>query len=404
MVSGRAHADRCRSTQPQAQGEGNKVADRDGLYVYVLTSGSISFRYNYAINGRQETLVLGRYGPDGIKLAEARQLLGEAKRSLAAGRSPARQKATAAAKRREEQSFIQWAEEWLERYTMAESTRDMRRSVYDRDLKGAFGKLKLEEVTPEELRSLCDRIVERGAPATAVHARDIVMLVFRYARDRGKKVANPADEVRPSSIARFQPRDRALTAEEVGIVFKYLPKVGTTPPIRLAVKLLLLTMLRKSEMSEGVWSEISFTDRVWTIPAARMKRRNAHNVYLSDQALDILVALKTCAGGSAFVLPSRYDGDKPMSQATLNRVTAAVLEEAEADGVPLSPFTPHDFRRTASTMLHEAGFQTDWIEKCLAHEQRGVRAVYNKAEYAEQRRRMMQVWADMVDGFIAEAR
>lgn len=78
-----------------------------------------------------------------------------------------------------------------------------------------------------------------------------------------------------------------------------------------------------------------------------------------------------------------------------------MLEEARKDGVPLAPFTPHDFRRTASTMLHEAGFQSDWIEKCLAHEQRGVRAVYNKAECADQRRHMMQTWANMVDGFIA---
>jgi integrase len=376
-----------------------KVSDRDGLYVYVLTSGSISFRYNYAINGRQETLVLGRYGPGGLKLSEARELLIEAKKTLAAGRSPARQKATVQTRRREENTFGEWAEEWLERYMMAESTRDMRRSVYDRDLKRPFGKLKLDEVTADELRRLCDRIVDRGAPATAVHAREVVMLVYRYAKDRGQKIANPADEVRPSSIARFQPRDRALSAEEVGLVFRYLEKVTTSPTIRLGVKLLLLTMLRKSEMAEGEWSEVNFTERVWTIPAVRMKRRNPHNVYLSEQALDILVALKTCAGASRYIFPSRYDGDQPMSKATLNRVTMAVLEEARADGVPLANFTPHDFRRTASTALHEAGFQSDWIEKCLAHEQRGVRAVYNKAEYAEQRRHMMHAWANMVDNW-----
>jgi integrase len=130
-----------------------------------------------------------------------------------------------------------------------------------------------------------------------------------------------------------------------------------------------------------------------------MKRRNPHNVYLSEQALDILIALKTCAGGSDFIFSSRYDGDQPISKATLNRVTVAVIEEARRDGVPLAPFTPHDFRRTASMALHEAGFQSDWIEKCLAHEQRGVRAVYNKAEYAEQRRHMMQAWANMVDNW-----
>jgi hypothetical protein len=107
-----------------------KVADRDGLYVYVLASGTISFRYNYAINGRQETLVLGRYGPGGLKLAEARELLIEAKRALAGGRSPARQKATVKERKREENTFGEWAKEWLAKYVMAESTRDMRRSVY----------------------------------------------------------------------------------------------------------------------------------------------------------------------------------------------------------------------------------------------------------------------------------
>jgi integrase len=376
-----------------------KVTDRDGLYVYVLKSGTISFRYNYSINGRQETLVLGQYGPHGIKLGEARELLTEAKKTLASGRSPARQKASAAARRREENSFGEWAEEWLDKYVMAQSTRDMRRSVYERDLQRPFGKLNLEEVTAEELRSLCDRIVTRGAPATAVHARDIVMLVFRYARERGQKVPNPADEVRPSSIARFQPRDRTLSAEEVGMVYRYLEQVSTMPTLRLGVKLLLLTMLRKSEMAEGLWSEVDFTKRVWTIPGPRMKRRNPHNVYLSDQALDILVALKTCAGGSEYIFPSRYDGDQPISKATLNGVLTSVVKTAQADGVPLASFSPHDFRRTASTALHEAGFASDWIEKCLAHEQRGVRAVYNKAEYAEQRREMMQAWADMIDAW-----
>jgi len=387
----------------RAKEKAYKVADRDGLYVYVLASGTISFRYNYAINGRQETLVLGRYGPGGLKLAEARELLIEAKKALAAGRSPARQKATVKERKREENTFGEWAKEWLAKYVMAESTRDMRRSVYERDLERPFGKLKLEEVTPEELRRLCDRIVERGAPATAVHARDIVMLVFRYARDRGQKLANPADDVRPSSIARFQPRDRALSGEEVCLLYRYLERIASSPVLRLGVKLLLLTMLRKSEMSEGTWEEVSFSDRVWTIPASRMKRRNPHNVYLSEQALDILITLKTCAGASKFIFPGRYDGDQPMSKATLNRITMAVLKEARDDGVPLAPFTPHDFRRTASTALHEAGFQSDWIEKCLAHEQRGVRAVYNKAEYADQRRHMMQAWANMIDNWNSNA-
>lgn len=374
-----------------------KVADRDGLYAAVLASGAVSFRYNYRINGRQETLVLGRYGPGGITLAEARSRLDIARRRLQEGASPAREKGRARAKTASAESFQEWAELWLKKHPMAESTRDMRRSVYERDLKAPFGRLKLWEITHEELRSLCDRVVARGAPATAVHAREVVMMVFRFASERGHKYTNPADLVRAHSIATFQPRDRSLTRDEIRLVYEYLERVATSPVIRLAVKLLLLTMLRKSELIQAEWSEINFTEALWTIPAKRMKRRNPHNVYLSRQALDIFIALKTCAGGSRFILPSRYDPDKHMSLATLNQVISLTVRAANEDQQPLAEFSPHDLRRTASTQLHEAGYNTDWIEKCLAHEQKGVRAVYNKAEYATQRRQMLQEWADTID-------
>jgi len=115
--------------------------------------------------------------------------------------------------------------------------------------------------------------------------------------------------------------------------------------------------------------------------------------------LDILVALQAYAGSSPYVLPGRYDTGLPMSDAALNRIITATVEQAQDKGKSLAHFGPHDLRRTASTLLHEAGFNSDWIEKCLAHEQKGVRAVYNKAEYADQRREMLQRWADMVDGW-----
>lgn len=374
-----------------------KVSDRDGLYVAVLATGTISFRYNYRINGRQETLVLGKYGVGGITLAEAREKLSEAKKNLDAGKSPSRQKVREKQKSKEADTFGEWAELWLKNHKMAESTCDMRRSVFLRDLKAPFGKLKMGEISHEDLRALCNKIVERGAPATAVHAREVVQNVYRYAMEQGHRHENPAELVRPTSIARFVPRERALSPEEISLVYQYLERVSTAPTIRIAVKLLLLTMLRKSELVEATWDEINFTDAVWTIPAARMKRRNPHNVYLSSQALDIFVALKTCAGSSRYVLPSRYDSDLHMSKATLNQVTKLTFLAAQKDEKPLGQFTPHDLRRTASTALHEAGYNTDWIEKCLAHEQKGVRAVYNKAEYSEQRRAMMQDWADMID-------
>lgn len=374
-----------------------KVNDRDGLYVAVTPAGSISFRYNYSINGRQETLTFGRYGLGGITLAEARELLGAAKKMVAAGKSPAKEKARDKARTKDAETFGAWAEKWLRGYQMAESTRDMRRSVFERDLKGKFGNQKLAEITHEDLRALTDAIVARKAPATAVHAREIVFQVYRWAIERGQKVENPAELVRPTTIAKFEPRDRVLTPDEIGLMHHYLERIGSAPSVRAAARLLLLTMVRKSELTNATWDEISFSDALWTIPKERMKRRNPHLVFLSRQALDIFVALKTFAGGSSFVLPSRYDTDAPMSGATLNQALTLTYKLAQKEGKALGKFGPHDLRRTASTLLHEAGYNTDWIEKCLAHEQRGVRAVYNKAEYREQRTAMLQDWANMID-------
>jgi integrase len=185
-------------------------------------------------------------------------------------------------------------------------------------------------------------------------------------------------------------------------MLKQLEHVPTLPTIRLGLRLILLTMVRKSELQDAVWEEIDFENAVWTIPKERMKRYKAHNVYLSRQALDIMIALKTCAGNSKYLLPSRYDADAPMSRATFNRVTYAVVDRANKEGLPLESFTVHDLRRTGSTLLNELGFNSDWIEKCLAHEDgRSSRGVYNKAEYEVQRRHMMQQWSDIVDAWVA---
>ena len=183
---------------------------------------------------------------------------------------------------------------------------------------------------------------------------------------------------------------------------RQMETVATYPTTRLALRMILLTLVRKSELIQATWDEVDFETAVWTIPKSRMKARRSHNVYLSRQALDIMVTLHTCAAGSRYVLPSRYDPDRCMSQATLNRVTQLVVERAKAAKLTLEPFTVHDLRRTGSTLLNEAGFNGDWIEKCLAHEGgRSSRAVYNKAAYAEQRRHMLQEWANMIDAWAA---
>jgi integrase len=379
-----------------------KITDRDGMYVHVSPGGTLSFRLDYRLNGRRETVNFGKYGRDGVSLLRAREMCLDAKRAVREGRSPAIEKQREKRRLKEAKSFGQFGERWLSSDKMADSTRGMRRSIFERDLLPVWRNRLLTEIEPDDLRAHCAKIVARGAPATAIHVRDIVKQIYGFAMLHGEKVANPADDVGPSSIAHFVPRDRSLSPTEIRIMLKQLEHVPTLPTIRLGLRLILLTMVRKSELQDAIWEEIDFENAVWTIPKERMKRSKAHNVYLSRQALDIMIALKTCAGNSKYLLPSRYDADAPMSRATFNRVTYAVVERARKEGLPLEAFTVHDLRRTGSTLLNELGFNSDWIEKCLAHEDgRSSRGVYNKAEYEVQRRHMMQEWSDIVGAWVA---
>jgi integrase len=379
-----------------------KVTDRDGLYVQVSTSGTLTFRLDYRLHGRRETLTLGKYGPSGLSLARAREATIDAKRAVFEGRSPAQEKQRDKRRIKEAKSFGEFGERWLVKAPMADSTRAMRRSIFERELLPVWKNRLLTEITPDDLRAHCGKIVDRGAPATAIHVRDILKQIYGFAILHGEKVANPADDVGPASIATFVPKDRSLSPTEIRVMLKQLDHVATLPTIRLGMRLFLLTMVRKSELQDAVWDEVDFENAVWTIPKERMKRSKAHNVYLSQQCLDIMIALKTCAGNSRYLLPSRYDADAPMSRATFNRVTYAVVERAQKEGLPLEPFTVHDLRRTGSTLLNELGFNSDWIEKCLAHEDgRSSRGVYNKAEYEHQRRHMMQEWSDIIDAWVA---
>lgn len=402
-----------------------KVVDRDGMYVSIATTGTKSFRYDYRVNGRRETLTIGRYDESlsskvareldelkygiSLTLAEARLLLADARRKVEKGESPSRAKAEKRSQIAESLTFGSWADRYFADKAdpnngakLADSTLAMRRSIYNRDLAGPFGKLKLEEITPMALMILCEKVKARGAPAPAIQVREIVLLVFRFAhaKDKSLDLKNPAESIRPSDIATFKPRERALTPSEIRLFFAALDDTATAATLRLAVKFVLLTMVRKGEFIGGTWSEVDFEAATWTIPATRMKAKKPLVVYLSQQATDILVTFKTCFEASKYLHPGRYDMRLPISDATLNRVIDVGVKKVRSTGVNLASFSVHDLRRTASSLLNEVGFNRDWIEKCLAHEENDVRSIYNKAEYGEQRRIMLQAWADMVDAWI----
>lgn len=381
-----------------------KISDRDGLYVAVSKAGAISFRYDYRINGRRETITFGKYGE--MSLAEARDKLISAKKMLSEGISPAKEKQRLKQFRNND-VFGYWLEKWFNDANYADSTRDIVGGIVKRDVMPKFGKLLLSEITPTILRQYCEKLKER-APVTAVKTRDIVSMVFTYAKSRGAIYDNPAEYVKGSSIATFAPRDRALTKQEIGMFFSTLKISQTSLQLKIALKLIMLTMTRKSAIVGATWDEIDFKNAEWTIPAERMKasRQGAgrpHIVYLSKQALDLFLQLKILSSESPYVLPSfgqsKYGN---ISKSSLNRACTHTIQLAQKNGLKLKDFTVHDMRRTASTHLHEAGYNSDWIEKALAHEQRGVRAVYNKAEYSEQRKKLLQDWADMIDKWVNE--
>ncbi len=306
-----------------------KMTDRDGLYLLISPKGGIAFKYDYRFNGRRESVTLGSYGPAGLSLAKAREKLIDAKRMIAEGVSPALEKQRAKRRLKEARDFAHVAQKWMDTAPMADSTRNMRRSIFNREVLPQWRTRLLSEITPDDLRAHCKSIVDRGAPATAIHVRDIVKQIYAWAILHGEKIDNPADGVAPAAIARFRPRDRSLSPSEIRIMLRLLGDVATLPTIRLGLKFILLSMVRKSELQDGTWDEVDFENAVWSIPKTRMKRSRPHNVYLSTQMLDILVALKTCAGNSKYILPSRYDADAPMSRATFNRVTSAIAERAE---------------------------------------------------------------------------
>jgi hypothetical protein len=177
------------------------------------------------MNGRRETVTFGKYGPAGLSLARARELCIDAKRAISEGRSPAIEKQREKRRLLEAKSFGEFGEKWLTSApTMADSTRAMRRSIFERELLPKWRARLLTEITPDDLRALCGAIVERGAPATAIHVRDIVKQIYGFAILHGEKIANPADDVGPSSIATFVQKDRSLSPTEIRIMLKLIEK------------------------------------------------------------------------------------------------------------------------------------------------------------------------------------
>jgi len=219
--------------------------------------------------------------------------------------------------------------------------------------------------------------------------------VFDYAVVRQRAKFNPVTALPNRFVAKPKPRTRSFSPDEIRIYLQVLYGSGIRKQFKLALHLILLTMVRKSELLLARWSEIDFENAEWRIPAEHSKTKNPHIVYLSSQALDLFRQLRELATGSELVLPGRGSLERPFAHNAMNHALKGV-------NFGIDQFTIHDMRRTASTLLHEAGYPSDVVEKVLNHTINGVRGVYNRAEYGAQRKEMLQFWADYVADLATE--
>ena len=373
-----------------------QVADGGGLFVEVMPGGAMVWRMRYRLTGRQEKVTFGPY--PGITLADARLMREEAKSKIAHDLSPMRARREQKAQATRPGTVEAFARVWLAE--VVDKTNSNPRNVHrvvEKDILPAIGRKRVPEVTPGDILAITDRIKARGADTSALMTRNVLKRMFGYAIARELTTFNPAAAIEARFIATAKSRDRSLSSDEIGRLLKVIYASSMRRAHKLVLHLLILCMVRKSELIEARWDEINFDKAEWTIPGERMKKDRPHTVYMSTQALALFEELKALSSGSPYVMPSRGSLQQPISKTTLN----AAVRTMDHD---LQDFVIHDFRRTASTHLHEMGFNSDWIEKSLAHEQKGVRGVYNKAEYADQRRKMFQHWSDYVSNLVTDSK
>jgi integrase len=377
-----------KAAKPAPGNKYRKLADQGGLYLFCTVDGTRSWRYDYRLAGTRKTLTIGLY-PE-VSLAEAREHHGDARKMVGIGQCPvlikrrARQAATLGASN----TVAALAEAWFSELAphKSESWRSGTRGRLDNYILPELGTMPISEVEAADVLALVKGI---KFAKTAEYCRQILARVFSFAIRNLRAKTNPAREVQGVIVVPQPRHHKPIAAKDLPTFIEKLDGYAGRIHTKLAAKLLLLTMVRKRELIETPWDELDLENALWTIPPERMKRRAGHVVPLSKQALKAFKALEPIACGSKYVFPNFSNPRKPMSSVTLN---------VAFDRLKLA-VTPHGLRATASTILNEANkFRPDVIERQLSHIERNqVRASYNQAEYLDERRAMLQWWADFID-------
>ena len=372
-----------------------KLFDGAGLFLLVQPNGRRHWRLKFRWQRKERLLALGPY-PE-VSLKEARQGRDEAHRQLAQGINPV--EARKAQRMTQGETFQALALEWLEqqRHSLSEETRRIARRRLERFAFPAIGKRPIAEIEPPEVLRLLRRIEAQGKHETAHRVRQRIGQVFRYAIATHRAERDPTADLQGALATRPAKSHAAITnPRDAGALLRAMASYEGQPTTWAALHLLALTFLRPGELRKASWEEIDFEAATWRIPAERMKMRREHIVPLAPQAVGHLRELHSLTGGRPYVFESTRRG-RPLSE---NTVTAAL----RAMGYSGDVMTAHGFRAMASTLLHEQGWPPEVIELQLAHAQRSqVAAAYNRSARLEERRRMMEAWADYLDRLRDEA-
>lgn len=376
-----------------------KLSDERGLYLLVNAAGKY-WRLDYRFAGKRKTLALGVY-PD-VGLAKAREKRDVARRQIADGIDPSvhRKAHRAATVERAANSFEAVAREWhtkkLQGWNPSHAARVLRR--LEADVFPWIGGRPIFEVTPPELLGVLRRIESRGAIETAHRAHQDCGQIFRYAVATGRAERDSSADLR-GALPPKKPRHHASITDPkaVGELLRAISGYGGSFIAKCALRLAPLVFVRPGELRQAEWQEFDLDGSEWRIPAERMKMRAPHIVPLSTQAVGVLRELHALTGTGRYVFPGARSNGRPMSENTVNAALRRLNYGSDE-------MTGHGFRSMASTLLNEAGWNRDAIERQLAHSERDqVRAAYNYAEHLPERRRMMQAWGDYLTGLEAGA-
>lgn len=374
-----------------------KLFDGGGLYLLVNPDGKKYWRLKYRFGGTEKCMALGVYPQ--TSLADARNEANRARRLVKDGQDPmAKRKADTQAKaarvQADRNTFEAVALEWYERKkaTWAEATARKAHEALSIDLIPFLGRRPIAELkTPEVVAALHE--IEQRSPHMADKARQYCGAIVRYAITTGKREEGKFLDLRGALKPLAESHFVTFGEKELPGFLKSLEEYKGANQTRIALKLLMLTFVRPSELAGAQWKEFDLDAAEWRIPPERMKMKHPHIVPLSGQAVTLLRELSTMARQSSpFLFPGeRHPQTSHMARDTLSKALRTMGYQGMA--------TPHGFRAMASTMLNEMGFHPDWIERQLAHKETNkIRAAYNRAQYMTERKRMMQNWADFLDG------